>query len=321
MKLELNSLKNKNLPVEIRKENITLVINEESVDEEEDEDEEEDDELEEETKEEVVILNKEEQKVDEKVEEHQDKEDEEEELFEIEIDDITYYTNNEENGTIYNLSDPVIDTTYYKNLPLSGSIYNGTAIASLQGDTTTNTNLYNYLLLVLNDYTQNHLNDGLVTLTTKDYTIPLTSYGVRNSLICNPTTGTLGVPSGLTSTNVLGKALTQKQVYSANVLLQNAYATQTNQDLISPGPFLQDVFAVIPLKVSGYSIGQTYVEYGGTLQQQSRDYFGPVNINIIKHKNISFSEVTAAKRKKNIDCDMYPITTQYMLLTMLPSNF
>ena len=104
MKLELNSLKIKNLP-EIRKENITLVINEESVDEEEEEEEEEEeDELEEETKEEELIIDKEEQIEEKKEQKEEEQQDEEEELFEIEIDDITYYTNNEENGVIYEVT-------------------------------------------------------------------------------------------------------------------------------------------------------------------------------------------------------------------------
>ena len=60
---------------------------------EEDEEEVEEEELEEEVEEE------EEEEVEEEVEE--DKNDAEEEVFEIEIDDVTYYTENEENGNIY----------------------------------------------------------------------------------------------------------------------------------------------------------------------------------------------------------------------------
>jgi hypothetical protein len=39
----------------------------------------------------------------EKVEEELEEEEEEEELFEIEIDDVTYCTNDEENGFIYEI--------------------------------------------------------------------------------------------------------------------------------------------------------------------------------------------------------------------------
>jgi hypothetical protein len=130
--------------------------------------------------------------------------------------------------------------------------------------------------LILNDYTQNHLNDGLVTLITKDTSIPLPSYADRTTYICDPTTGQLSLPSSVSTTNTEGNVLTQKQIYSANALLQNQQAPKSD---LSPGPFIQDVFALVPIKVSGYSIGQTFVEYGGTLQQQERAYFGPVNIH------------------------------------------
>ena len=46
----------------------------------------------------------------------------------------------------------------------------------------------------------------------------------------------------------------------------------------SAGPFSNDVFALVPMKVSGLANNSTYVEFGGTLQNQERAYFGPVNI-------------------------------------------
>ena len=42
---------------------------------------------------------------------------------------------------------------------------------------------------------------------------------------------------------------------------------------------MQDIFGIIPVKTAGMSIGSVYVEFGGTLQQQQRLYFGPVNIH------------------------------------------
>jgi hypothetical protein len=77
--------------------------------EEEVETEEEEEEEEEETEEEEEEEQEEEQEVEEKAEEEAEtsnkEEVEEEELFEIEIDDVTYCTNNEENGFIYELSE------------------------------------------------------------------------------------------------------------------------------------------------------------------------------------------------------------------------
>jgi hypothetical protein len=88
------------------KEDVTKYLNDCEVEEEEETDLEEESELEDELEEESEL---EDEKADleeaNSVESENDssKEEEEEEYFEIEIDDITYYTNCEENGIIYNL--------------------------------------------------------------------------------------------------------------------------------------------------------------------------------------------------------------------------
>ena len=60
---------------------------------------------------------------------------------------------------------------------------------SIKGDTGFSANLYNYFLLCLDDYNQNHLNDGLITIANKDTSIPLPSYANRTDFQCDPTTG------------------------------------------------------------------------------------------------------------------------------------
>ena len=145
-------------------------------------------------------------------------------------------------------------------------------IATFVGDTKITTNLYNYFLIVLDDYTQSHLNDGLVTLTPQENDISLPSYAQKPTLQCNTSnnpvfTGTLS--------NLPGKNLTQNQLYSANEIYK---ARQTKIKNYSLGPFIQDIFGLIPIKVSGLANGASYVEFGGTLQNQERVYFGPVNI-------------------------------------------
>jgi hypothetical protein len=41
------------------------------------------------------------------------------------------------------------------------------------------------------------------------------------------------------------------------------------------------------MKVSGLAVGSSYVEFGGTLQNQERSYFGPVNISRMSVKLIT----------------------------------
>jgi hypothetical protein len=60
-----------------------------------------------------------------------------------------------------------------------------------------------------------------------------------------------------------------------------------NDKYYSNGPFAKDVFAIIPLKIAGQQQNTPYVDFSGTLQNQERMYFGPVNIHrmTVKLKN------------------------------------
>ena len=47
------------------------------------------------------------------------------------------------------------------------------------------------------------------------------------------------------------------------------------------------MFALLPVKSSNATPGTIYVEFGGSLQQQERIYFGPVNIRRLSIKLIN----------------------------------
>jgi hypothetical protein len=146
----------------------------------------------------------------------------------------------------------------------------------IYGDTGVSTNLYNYFLICLDDYNQNRLNDGLVTITNVDTSIPLPSYASRSEFVCDPITGN----RIFNSTNL---AQTEAQTYAANVAAnsvgtKNSIGSSVSSAAYGTGPFVSDVFGLIPIKTSGLINGAAYVEFGGTLQNQERSYFGPVNI-------------------------------------------
>ena len=167
--------------------------------------------------------------------------------------------------------------TYYGDYIANSYTYNPTTrIAAITGDTSVNVNLYNYFLIILDDYTQNHLNDGLVTTVTADIDVPLPSYATKSSYRCVVGTEQYAVSNTSSSTNY--NKLTNAQIYSANQILTNQQ-TKYLGNTLSSGPFIQDIFGIIPVKTAGLSYGQTYAEFGGTLQIQERVYFGPVNIS------------------------------------------
>jgi hypothetical protein len=153
-------------------------------------------------------------------------------------------------------------------------------IITLLGDTGVCTNLYNYFLLCLDDYNQNHLNDGLVTITGRDSSIPLPSYANKENFTCDPATGQLTYNTTIATDY---SKLTQNKIYALVSIANNKYNTESTGNSVSTksygqGPYAQDVFAILPMKVAGLQNGVSYMEYGGTLQNQGRQYFGPVNI-------------------------------------------
>jgi hypothetical protein len=168
-----------------------------------------------------------------------------------------------------------LDTTVSQYVVKSGTN------VELTGDTTISTNLFNYLLLSLNDYNQNHLNDGLITVAPRDTFIQPSSYTNRSNFVCDPNTGELVYNS---ANDQQTKRLTQNQIYSVTQIANSKNvsniitSTEVTGNSFGTGPFEKDVFGLIPLKLSGLRNGESYVEFGGTLQNQERTYFGPVNI-------------------------------------------
>lgn len=150
-------------------------------------------------------------------------------------------------------------------------------IKIITGDTTVTTNLYNYFLIELNDYAQSHINDGLVTVSSIDSSITtLPSYANKYTLTCDDT-GSLIYTGGGTNVGTGGTSTTQStqsQIYSVN---QQLNERNNKSKPLTSGPYTRDIFAMVPIK-SGL-VGQTYNEFGGSLQNQNRIYFGPVNLS------------------------------------------
>ena len=135
-----------------------------------------------------------------------------------------------------------------------------------------------YFLIILDDYIQNHVNDGLVTITSLEKDVALPTYASRVTYQCDPVSGK---KVAVSASNRENTNLTSKQLYAMNQVLE---ARRTKEKSYSTGPVMRDVFALVPLKLSGLAFGSTYMEFGGTLQNQDRKYFGPVRIQKLSVK-------------------------------------
>ena len=169
-----------------------------------------------------------------------------------------------------------------------------------------------YLILVIDDYNQNHVNNSLVSITQYSNNLKIPSY-YSNDLpyVCiRPTTEldnlhelvdetilqsmvdeqTINADNGLLIagkyendyTNTIQylpsapRTLTQAQLYTLNEINKN----QNNlTNYLAKAPTSSDILAILPVKTSvGVPTGTLLVELGGSLQDSSRVYFGPVNI-------------------------------------------
>jgi hypothetical protein len=177
----------------------------------------------------------------------------------------------------------------------------GTAVLDLNGS--------KYFLLVIDDYNQNRINNGLVGITELSRNLRLPSYfstdlpmvvvqpnaaNALNQLQANQGSLTpsqnqsdfnpgelLMEKSEITYTpypQLLPSAprtLTQSQIYTINQILKN---NDKNTNYRTKAPTNTDVLAVIPIK-GGQKFGSMYMELSGSLQTFKRTYFGPVNID------------------------------------------
>lgn len=151
---------------------------------------------------------------------------------------------------------------------------------TLRGGSVVNTSLYNYFMIILDDFNQNHLNDGLVTVAPNDNSVTLPHYATRKNYrgCTDPITNTQ--ESSINNNPSSTAGLTQNQIYSIEQIIEAQNQTRSR---MSNGPYVKDMFALLPVKASS-APGSMYVEFGGTLQQQERVYFGPVNIRRIAIK-------------------------------------
>ena len=168
-----------------------------------------------------------------------------------------------------------------------------------------------YIILVLDDYNQNHINNGLVTITETSKTLKMPSYYspdlpyTCSRALSENTNQQLQQLQQTQSNNpdliltdnldpnyklfpiMLPSApriLTQSQIYTINEIVKN---NDNNTNYRTKAPTNTDVFAILPIKPSGAVIGDLLVEFSGSLQDNKRTYFGPVNVERMRIKLVN----------------------------------
>jgi len=143
-----------------------------------------------------------------------------------------------------------------------------------------------YFMLVIDDYNNNIVNNGLVNMKDTISKLSLPSY-YNSASKSSDNTQNIECP---VSNNISNKnpymtkssprRLTQAQLYSVNEIITNRNK-QSNRVV---GPTTSNVMAYIPLK--GITRPDPYIEYGPAIQTNERTYFGPVDIERMRVKLI-----------------------------------
>ena len=142
-----------------------------------------------------------------------------------------------------------------------------------------NVNIYNEFSIVLDDYNNNRLPSAIVSglPPSTDFEIP--TYAKRAASSCDEDGNLL-----LSLKDKNNNNLTAKQLSAIYSNIETSQAKQTDIFRANQKVIAKDVFAVIPLNVAGLTSGELFVKEGLTLQEQTRSYFGPVDIQRISVK-------------------------------------
>lgn len=202
----------------------------------------------------------------------------------------------------------------YMDVSENGNV--ATAILDLNGT--------KYLILVLDDYNQNRVNDSLVSISQFNNVLKIPTYptdlpftciqqngnltqlidGVKadavfNSTSYNANNGVYTTGNFNTTVSDMNGLLIGGKYHhdytKTQIALPSAPRTYTNAQLesinsvnnnnnnltnyLSKAPTTSDILAIIPVKTStGVPTGSLLVDFSGSLQNNTRTYFGPVNI-------------------------------------------
>jgi hypothetical protein len=170
-----------------------------------------------------------------------------------------------------------------------------------------------YLILVVDDYNQNHVNNSMVSISQFSNTLKMPMYyspdlpytcltpaqrgsnlsqlvngviikSLLDGQTTNPQNGLLVAgkyENDYTPTQIVlpsaPRTLTNAQLYTINSINNN---NNNLTNYLSKAPTSSDILAIIPVKTSvGVPTGSLLVEFSGSLQDNERVYFGPVNID------------------------------------------
>jgi hypothetical protein len=180
-------------------------------------------------------------------------------------------------------SNSVYTSVLYNSFALDGMVYdipNPFGINPLTSEAVIDTYGPKYFMLVLDDYKNNRINGGVVSVTNTETRLDQPYY-YDSDIPCESIPDPFGGPTDKITVNIPSepRTLTEAQLYAVNEIRRNRDFTRVDR---VAEPTSSNVFAMVNFNKNGLAIGSTITDSGLSLSAFTRDYFGPVTLQRLK---------------------------------------
>ena len=137
-----------------------------------------------------------------------------------------------------------------------------------------------YFMIVLDDYKNNRINGGVVSVTSTDSKLDTPDY-YNYDIPCERIPDPFGGPTAKIMVNIPGipRTLTNGQLYTINEIRRNRALTSVDR---VAEPTTSNVFAIVSFNKNGLAMGSPLVDSSPAIAAFKREYFGPVTLQRFK---------------------------------------
>ncbi len=183
-------------------------------------------------------------------------------------------------------SNSVHTSVLYNSFALDGMVYDVPATLTtgsgytLISEAVIDTYGSKYFMLVLEDYKNNRINGGVVSVTNTETRLD-TPYYSDADIPCESIPDPFGGPTDRITVNIPSepRTLTEAQLYTVNEIRRNRDLTRVDR---VAEPTSSNVFAMINFNKNGLAVGSAITDASPALAAYTRDYFGPVTLQRLK---------------------------------------
>ena len=151
---------------------------------------------------------------------------------------------------------------------------------SLKGEAVVDTYGPKYFMIVLDDYKNNRINGGVVSVTSTEFKLDTPDY-YNHDIPCEKVPDPFGGPTSYITINIpsVPRKLTDGQLYTINEIRRNRALTRVDR---VAEPTTSNVFAIVNFNKNGLAMGSPLVDSSPAIAAFKREYFGPVTLQRFK---------------------------------------